>query len=182
MRKAVLFIAMSLDGYIADKNGQVEWLSGQDAAAETPDAYSEFIKKIDTVIMGGTTYRQVTEELSPLEWPYNELASYIITHRKGYTPKGKNILFVQENPGSLLLSLKQKPGKDIWICGGADIVHQLMRDSLIDMFHISIIPVILGSGIRLFGPLDFPQELKLTRTRTYNGITELIYEKRYLKE
>ena len=67
MRKVVLFIAMSLDGYIADKNGRVDWLKGQDINVETEDAYSALIKEIDTVVMGFTTYHQIITELSPSE-------------------------------------------------------------------------------------------------------------------
>ena len=82
MRKVILYIAMSLDGYIADKNGGVDWLSGQGAEGAEEGTYSEFIKGIDTVVMGWNTYVQVKTELSPEIWPYEELTSYVITHRK----------------------------------------------------------------------------------------------------
>ncbi len=59
MRKIVLFIAMSLDGYIADRNGNVDWLNGQNEKEETMDVYSDFIKDVDTVVMGWNTYYQV---------------------------------------------------------------------------------------------------------------------------
>lgn len=99
MRKVILYIAMSLDGYIADKDGGVEWLTGQDKEAENEDTYSEFIKGIDTVVMGRTTYDQVREELSPEIWPYEQLTSYVITHKnEGST---ENIKFVREDPSEL---------------------------------------------------------------------------------
>ena len=59
MRKIVLFIAMSLDGYIAERNGNVDWLNGQNEKEETMDVYSDFIKDVDTVVMGWNTYYQV---------------------------------------------------------------------------------------------------------------------------
>ncbi len=62
MKKVVLFIAMSIDGYIADKNGNVDWLNGEDAGTENTDAYSAFIKEVDTVVMGWNTYHQVTAD------------------------------------------------------------------------------------------------------------------------
>ena len=86
MRKAVLFIAVSLDGYIADQNGQVDWLNGQEPGEDNGDSYSQFIQTVDTVVMGGRTYRQVAEELSPGQWPYQGLTSYVVTHRE-YPPK-----------------------------------------------------------------------------------------------
>ena len=71
MRKVTLFIAMSLDGYIADSKGKVDWLEGQDENVESPDIYGEFIKDIDTVIMGRNTYDQIVTELSPDDWVYH---------------------------------------------------------------------------------------------------------------
>ena len=119
MREIVLFIAMSLDGYIADINGKVDWLAGQDSDAENDDNYADFVKSIDTVIMGWTTYHQIVTELSPGQWVYDNLQSYVITHRN-CTPKS-NVTFVSENPCILVNGLKQKDGKDIWICGEASV-------------------------------------------------------------
>lgn len=82
MRKVVLFIAMSLDGYIADEHGNVDWLNGQDMSVENIDTYSVFMRDVDTVIMGWDTYHQIVTELSPTEWIYANLTSYVITHRK----------------------------------------------------------------------------------------------------
>ena len=65
MREVVLFIAMSLDGYIADEQGGVEWLRGQDPGAADPDSYADFIRDVDTVVMGWNTYHQIMTELSP---------------------------------------------------------------------------------------------------------------------
>ena len=65
MRKVTLFIAMSLDGYIADRNGSVDWLAGQEPDYDDMESYHEFIKDIDTVVMGWNTYHQVATELSP---------------------------------------------------------------------------------------------------------------------
>ena len=72
MRRVVLFIAMSLDGYIADSEGGVDWLKGQDENAENVDVYSDFVKDVDTVVMGWNTYHQIVTELSPSEWIYAE--------------------------------------------------------------------------------------------------------------
>lgn len=176
MRRVVLFIAMSLDGYIADRNGSVNWLSGQCKEVHNEDTYARFAKDIDTVVMGWKTYFQVITELSPSEWVYNDFISYVITHKKETSTE--NIKFVSESPSNLVRRLKEDNGKDIWICGGASIVQQLMQDDLIDKFYISIIPTILGSGVRLFGTIHEELKLKLMETRNDNGITEVVYEKR----
>lgn len=176
MRKAVLFIAMSLDGYIADNNGGVEWLNGQGNDNENIDTYSEFVKDIDTILMGWNTYHQVVTELSPTEWVYDDFTTYVITHNKNKSTE--KIHFTDENPTQLLKELKANDGKDIWICGGANLVSQLMRAELIDKYYISVIPTLLGKGIRLFKELENEQKLFLIKTNNYNGIVELIYEHR----
>lgn len=176
MRKTVLFIAMSLDGCIADQNGGVGWLHGQGSDSENADTYSEFVKEIDTVLMGWYTYHQVVTELSPDQWIYGGLLTYVFTHRQASSIE--NICFTEESPADLVKKLKNQDGKDIWICGGADLAGQLMRADLIDRYYISVIPTILGKGIRLFEEMEKERQLTLIGTRNYNGIVELIYEKR----
>ena len=176
MRKVILYIAMSLDGFIASKDGKVNWLHGQNDDEENIDTYSSFIKDVDTVIMGWNTYYQIKNELSPDNWVYDSLTSYIITHRK--LDSTNNINFVQKNSSELVKDLKQKNDKSIWICGGAKIIQPLIQDNLIDEYYISVIPTILGDGIKLFEPVSNELKLKLKSTQSYNGITELIYTRR----
>lgn len=176
MRKVILFIAMSLDGYIADKNGNVDWLGGQNQNEETLDTYSMFIKDIDTVIMGWNTYHQVVTDLSPTEWIYNNLTSYVVTHKE--LSSTDKIIFTQKSPCDIVNELKQEQGKNIWICGGANIIQQLIDADLIDEYYISVIPTLLGTGIRLFKTNSKEIKLKLMYTQSYNGITDLIYARR----
>ena len=176
MRDSILFIAMSLDGYIADSNGGVDWLHGQGDDSENMDVYSEFAKGIDTILMGWNTYYQVITELSPTEWIYSDFVTYVFTHNE--MDSTKQIRFTSQDPGDLLRSLKSKDGKNIWICGGANLIRQLVCDDLIDQYYISVIPTLLGSGIRLFGDAGKEMKLKLLKTQTYNGITDLIYTRR----
>lgn len=176
MRSVVLFIAMSLDGYIAGENGNVDWLGGQNSDQENMDSYSNFIKDVDTVVMGWNTYQQIVTELSPEEWVYADLTSYIITHREAVSTN--NIKFTGKDVCGIVNELKQQEGKKIWICGGANIVQQLVKADLIDEYYISVIPTILGSGIRLFETSPKEIKLKLIHTQTYNGITGLNYIRR----
>lgn len=176
MKKISLFIAMSLDGYIADSKGSVEWLTGQSNDDNNIDAYSEFVKDIDTVIMGWNTYHQIVTELSPGEWVYDDFTSYVVTHKPKIS--SDKIRFVNENPVELIKRLRGKNGKGIWICGGANLIQQLVREDIIDCYYITVIPTILGSGIRLFEKADHEIKLRLLKTQSYNGITDLIYTKR----
>ena len=175
MRTTTLYIAMSLDGFIADRDSSVDWLAG-DGSAEALDTYAEFTRDIDTVLMGRKTYDQIVTELSPDAWPYDDLITYVITHQP--LPKQKNICFTREAPADLVRDLRAQPGKNIWVCGGAAIVQALLQENLIDRLQITIIPTLLGDGIRLFDIFDREKPLRLIHTRTAGGMVELTYEQR----
>lgn len=106
MKKISLFIAMSLDGYIADRKGSVDWLGGQGNDEDNKDVYSEFVKDMDTVIMGWNTYHQIVTELSPDEWVYNDFKTYVVTHNK--RTSSDKICFTDESPVALVKRLKEK--------------------------------------------------------------------------
>lgn len=176
MRKVILYIAMSLDGYIADSKGGVAWLGGQDATNQETGSYPEFIKMIDTVVMGWKTYHQIVTELSPDEWVYKGMKSYVITHQK--LTGTEEIIATDQALDKLVGDLKQQEGKAIWICGGASIANQLIEKDLIDCYHITIIPTLLGGGIRLFDKEHEELKLRLVSTQSYNGMIDLVYERR----
>ena len=173
MRKVILFIAMSLDGYIADQYGKVDWLAGQDRQKDTIDTFEGFVKNIDTVIMGWKTYHQIITELSPEHWVYPNLKSYVVTHQQ--VTSTQNIIFTSEKPQDIVSKLKQKQGKDIWICGGSQMIQPLLKSQLIDEYYITVIPILLGSGIRLFQSEYYSVPLKLIHYRENNGMMELVY-------
>lgn len=176
MRTVILYLAISLDGYLADKTGGVDWLLGEQADHAGDYGISTFLKQVDTVLMGYRTYRQVTEELSPDHWPYPELQTYVLTHRQCSEQKG--ISFVSGAPEALVAQLRSQPGTDIWICGGAEMAHSLICSGCIDEYRISIIPTLLGGGIRLFFGEHPSIPLHLVETKLENGIVELIYRVR----
>lgn len=178
MKKVVLYIAMSLDGYIADKNGGVSWLVGENKDDHT-SSYNEFINTVDTIIMGQNSYNQITTELSPDHWVYEGLQTYVLTHRSLISRR--EIEFTDDGVDDLINRIRVQAvnsEKDIWLCGGADVVHQFMEKDLIDRYHITIIPTILGAGIRLFKKLDQPLLLKLISNESYNGMVDMVYDRR----
>ncbi len=177
MRNVVLFIAMSLDGYIAAPDGNIDWLGGEKADGDNATSYERFIAGVSDVIMGYTTYRQLTTELMPVSWPYSAQKTHVLTHRALEAGK-EGVSFTGESVESLIGRLKQEPGGEIWICGGASVVNQVLRAGLIDRYHINVIPTIRGGGIRLFDVLETPIPLKLISTEHYNGIVDLVYEVR----
>lgn len=175
MRETTVFIAASLDGYIARKDGSIDWLHGQDASGDDMASYDIFIQDIDTVVMGWNTYRQISSELSREGWPYRGLTTYVMTHRR-MPDTGEDIHFVDRDVCALVSELKQRSGKGIWICGGAGVIRPLLQGRVVDRLHISIIPILLGEGISLFGGLGRELPLRFLRSRSYHGITDLVYE------
>ncbi len=175
MKKAVLFIAMSLDGYVADKDGSVAWLSGDGSDENNMGSYESFINTVDTVILGRKTYTQIVTELSPDNWVYAGMKSYVLTREKHESTD--EIVFTDKDVCELITEIREQDGKDIWICGGAQIANSLHAKGLIDRYHVSVIPTILGEGTRLFDKHESAAKLKLVKTENYNGIVDLVYEK-----
>ena len=177
MKEVVLYIAMSLDGFIADREGGVEWLAGDGTDPENPGSYPEFYETVDTVILGYRTYRQVAYELFPQAWIYRGKKSYVITHRK--LESTEEIVFTDRDPGDLVGELRggQGPGI-IWVCGGAAVANQLLEADLVDRLWVSVIPTVLGGGVPLFSQSPVEKKLTLLSTRQYNGIVDLVYGRR----
>jgi len=171
MRKVILYIAMSLDGYIAKADNDMTFLTIVQKDGEDY-GYNDFIKEVDTVIMGRKTYDWVMTQVK--EFPHADIDSYIIT-RTPNPAKGK-ISFYTGNLKELILELKQNAGKNIFIDGGAEIVNLLVKDNLIDEYIISIIPILLGDGVRLFKGSIIEQNLNLISSKQYDtGLIQLHY-------
>ncbi|MDE6504603.1 MAG: dihydrofolate reductase family protein [Clostridia bacterium] len=175
-RKVILYISQSLDGFIADNKGNVDWISGNDKEYTGDYGYENFIKEIDTVVLGYNTYSQIKNELSPEHWVYENLKSYVLTSKKiEDTP---NIKYINVNIKELINKLQQEKGKNIWICGGANLVNQCVKEDLIDEYQITTVPIILGNGFRLFEANNKGIKLKLKDIREENGLIIGIYTKK----
>jgi dihydrofolate reductase len=172
-RKVILFIAVSLDGFIAGPDENLDFLSIVQKEGEDY-GYADFIKNVDTVILGRKTYDWVMKQVEV--FPHAGLNSYIITRSPGKSIGMTN--FYTGNLQDLVIQLKTLKGKNIFIDGGSEIINELLKHSLIDEFIISVIPVLLGNGVRLFKDGLPEQNLKLLNVRHFNtGLIQLHYEK-----
>lgn len=170
-RKLCLFIAMSLDGYIAKPDGDISFLDDMNQEGEDY-GYSAFIETVDTVILGRKTYDKILS--MGVESPYGERDVYVVT-RTLRENSGKTT-FYSGDLKQLVLTLKSKPGKNIYCDGGAEIIAQLIHENLIDEITVSIVPVLLGDGIRLFGGNFQEKKLKLTENKSFEkGLVQLQY-------
>lgn len=175
-RNIILYIAASLDGYIARNNGAVDWLSGSGNNMNADKEFDKFYSEIDTVVMGKITYEQVINELSPGTWVYVGKKCYVATTKQSQS--NENVTFISENITEFVKGLKKQEGKDIWIVGGGKLIDQFVKQNLIDKYIVTIIPTILGDGIPLFIGENPEIKLKLIETKTTNGMVELIYIRR----
>jgi dihydrofolate reductase len=162
-----LYIATSLDGYIARTSGDVDWLfTDQDYG------YTNFFASIDRLLMGRSTYEQL---LTFGEYPYAGKQGFVFS-RTTQHDHNENVNFVAGDLDSFVKNLKLQDGKDIWLVGGAAIAKTCLENNLVDRFILSIHPIILGEGIALF-PQTLPTlSLKLEHSKTFEtGLVQLTY-------
>lgn len=172
-RKVVLFISMSLDGYIATKDHDLSWLSSVEQAGEDY-GYEAFNQTVDTYIVGRKTY-EVVLGLTGGEFPAaKEHKCFVITRREKAPENG--VVFHNGDLQDLIHELQNVEGKNIYCDGGSEIVRMLLDKNLIDEFIISVIPILLGDGIKLFKPGEISIPLKLLSSAQYkSGLVQLHY-------
>ena len=170
MGKIVLYIASSLDGFIAKRNGDITWLDEFNVEGEDY-GYSEFLNGVDIIVMGSKTYEQV---LSFGKWPYESFKTYVLTRRNLDCVDG--VEFYSGYLDSFVHNIKQQSRKNIWLVGGAMVAQNFLKQRYIDEIILSIIPTILGDGISLFKNEDGEVHLDLLQSKSYrNGVVQLHY-------
>lgn len=170
-RKVILYIAASLDGYIAKDGDDLSFLSVVEQEGEDY-GYRQFMNTVDTMILGRKTYDWVVGQVG--SFPDEGKTVYVITQ----TPRKPvgNTFFYAGSPQTLIATLKNQPGQNIFINGGAQLVNSLLQHGLIEEFIISVIPVLLGNGIKLFTAGQPEQGLHLLACRQYTtGLVQLHY-------
>jgi dihydrofolate reductase len=172
-REVVLYIAQSLDGYIAQENDDLSFLSM--VAQEGEDyGYADFYQSVDTIILGRKTYDWVMTQVE--EFPHADKKTFVLTRQT--KPSIGEVQFYNGDLKALVNSLKQEKGGTIFIDGGAEVVNALLKEHLIDRFIISVIPVLLGGGVRLFYDKYPMQDLALLTARSYpKGLVQLHYKR-----
>lgn len=176
MRKISLFIAISLDGYIAKPNNDLSFLKIVEKEGEDY-GYAKFTSAIDTLIVGRKTYDYVLKEIGSSHYDNGERDIYVITR----TPKPNKgrVTFYTGDIAELVKKLKSENGKDIYCDGGAEVINKLLKLDLIDEYIISIIPILLGNGTRLFKDGRPEQLLELISPKSFDtGLMQLHYKRK----
>lgn len=147
MNKIILYIATSQDGFIADKNGGVDWLpQPQNDKDLEAFGYNKLMEHIDTIVMGSKSYTQI---LGFGEWSWADKQTYVLSSQdlKSSAPY---ITIIQDSPAQFMNRIKNRESnKDIWLLGGAELVRSFAQYGLIDEIILTIVPQRVGEGIRL---------------------------------
>jgi dihydrofolate reductase len=169
MRKIIVYIATSADGFIARPDGGIDWLDRPQTAGDY--GMARFYRSIDTVILGRKTYDVA---LAFGQTSYANKKNYVFSRRRGRT--GAEVEFTAEPVGSFAQRLRREPGKHVWLVGGGEIIASFLDANQVDEFVIHVIPTFIGEGIPLIAPRHRTVPLTLLSTQRYSdGIVRLHY-------
>ena len=171
MRKIILGVGISLDGYIARPNGAVDFLF-------MPKGYSmaPFFATIDAAIMGRKTFDAALRMGGT--FTDSKMPTYVMS-RTQLPGKREGLIFTNQSPLDLARELRaRRGGKDIWLMGGGELAREFLNADLVDGLYLGVVPVLLGEGIPLF-PSGFPQRnFTLLENKTYDqGLIAIKYER-----
>ncbi|WP_404469237.1 dihydrofolate reductase family protein [Sutcliffiella horikoshii] len=179
-RRIILDLAVTLDGFIEGNNGEVDW------CIMDPDMeFTKFLNEIDTIFYGRKSYdlwgqyipKTEDSEMDKEMWNLvHSKEKYVFSKRKKETDN--KAIFINEKIPEEVLKLKEKPGKDIWLYGGASLITTFINLGLVDEFRLSVHPVVLGEGKPLFVNIKERLNLNLVHTRTFSsGVVQLTYHR-----
>ena len=167
-RKVVVYIGISLDGYIATKDDSLEWLLNTQGSGD--NGFGEFYDTVDTIIMGRRTYDWIMEQENG-HFPYFGKECYVYTTQK--LPDNEYVKFTSQSPDELIAGLTDGE-KKIWIVGGSRVIDLVRKQNLVDEYILNISPVILGDGIPLFCEGE-RANLVFDRSRVFGQFLEASY-------
>ena len=187
IRKVILQIDVSLDGFIAGANGETDWVTSDE---EMNQEASALLDTADTILLGRVAYQDFVSF-----WPFADMNAPTtvgkITSQLNHAGKiifsktldkvqwgtFNNARLIRENIPEAMAKLKSSSGKDLLLYAGASIIATFVQANLIDEYRLRINPVVIGGGLPLFPKIEDHLKLNLTRTRPYdNGVVMLVYQ------
>jgi dihydrofolate reductase len=171
MRKVILGVAVSLDGFIEGPNGEYDW-----CFTDRDYGMSSFIKRVDAIFFGRKSYEMMHSPAAPEgPNPWGKKKFYVFSNTMKNKPSDAEL--VSGNIGDRVREIKKENGKDIWLFGGASLTTSLMKEKLVDELWLAVHPILLGQGKPLFSGLDGRIKTKLIQSKTYDtGLVSLVYE------
>ena len=175
------YVAQSLDGYIAEADHTLDWLTkyggdSTDVSEVTEGSYDRFYDQVGAVAMGSATYEFVLAE--GMSWPYADIPSWVFTSRELPVPEGADVRFANGPAAPLHDEMTAAAGeRNLWVVGGGNLASQFADEGLLDELLLTVVPVWLGDGMPTFAKRLEGEQLRRTSTQPFaNGMTELRYE------
>ena len=178
MRKVVLDLAVTLDGFIEGPNGEIDW-----CIIDNDMDFERFLSSIDSIFYGRISYdawgnfqpENNADEVEKNLWKnVHSKKKYVFSKQK---KQDENAIFIHSDIQTKVTEIKSEAGKDIWLYGGASLIETFIQLNLVDIYRISVHPIALGSGKPLFENLSERLNLKLIKTNVFkSGVVQLIYE------
>ena len=179
--RVTMHMAASLDGFVARKDGRVDWLETADefpgGDSMSPDFIAAFLQTIDCYVMGSRTYETALAfEAQGFGWSYGDKPVFVLTHRE--LPRVRKTVEFHSGDLAQLVNERLRPAfRSIWFVGGSVVSAECLRLGLADEVRYSILPILIGEGIPFFEKLDRDVALHLAEVKAYkSGIVELRYE------
>lgn len=168
MRKIILNLAVSLDGLIEGPNGEYDWcFTDQDYGMK------EFFKRTDTIFLGRKSYDLVNATGADY---FGKRKIYVFSKTLSETKK-ENTIIINKDVAEIVSKIKNEPGKDIWLFGGASLVTTFINEGLVDELMLAVHPILLGKGKPLYQNINERIKLELTDAKTFSsGLVQLFYE------
>ncbi len=167
--KVILYMAITLNGYIARENGDSNFISGA-----AWNAYMKTARKVGNVVMGRRTYETMMKE--GYAFPYRGCFNVVMTRKKLKSKRPDVLIFTNKSPKAVLSILEKKGFDFAFLSGGAELATSFMRAGLIDELRLDVVPIGLGNGIKLFNESNFDKRLRLLGTKRFPGsVVQLRY-------
>lgn len=193
MATTVYYCASSLDGYIAEADDSLDWLLGYEGTFEHEAAepgpmsegggYEGFYEGVRALVAGSATYEWILDHLDVAggaQWPYRGKPCWVLSSRELCVPEGEgvDVRIVDASVGELYGEMASAAGDGVlWVVGGGGVASQFADEGRLDEVHVTVVPVVLGVGKRLFERRPPSGSMQLTGTRTFeNGMVELRYK------
>jgi dihydrofolate reductase len=168
--EVVYYVAASIDGFIATPDGSVEWLS-EFEAAEEDYGYAEFLATVDAIAMGRATFEQV---LGFGDWPYPEIATWVFSH-SAYSEPPPGVRVTTASAAEVVAEIGAAGARRIWLVGGGELAGAFVRAGLVTEHIVSVMPVLLGEGVRLLGREGSVERLHLESSTRIGDVVQNVY-------
>ncbi len=177
MSKTTLYIATTLDGKIARKDGSLDWLYALPNPNQIDYGYGQFLSTVGTTVMGKNTYREIIG--FGVDWPYAGMNSYVVTTDKDFKSTTPDTFVIATNLTDFVNDLKKQNEKDIWLIGGGQLIASFLDKELLDRMILTLIPTTIGEGIPLFPDISKETNWTLTNVERFEtGVVNLTYDRK----